>query len=67
MKKFKLNSDKKVINFNPNVVMPQISTEDYKRRSFSLTPKEEEKINKLRAKYKISRSALVRILLNSVE
>lgn len=67
MKKFKLRTNKAVMLQNYHLVVPQFSNEDYKIRTFSLTDKEEKKLDQLRSKYKVSRSALIRILLDSVE
>lgn len=67
MKKFKLRSNKAVMLQNYNLVVPNLSHDEFKLRTFSLTEKEEVKLNKLRAKYKVSRSSLIRILLNSAE
>lgn len=57
---------KKVMNENSTLVFPNIVKDDYKIRTFSLTPDDEAKLNRLRAKYRVSRSALIRILLNNV-
>lgn len=63
MSKFKLNSNQKVIEENQDIVFPDISKGDYFIRSISFTPEMETKLNKLRAKYQVSRSAVIRILL----
>lgn len=62
---FKLNSNKKSFNYSQSLIRPGIGNE-YKVRTFALTPDTERKINKLRSKYKLSRSAIIRILLENV-
>ncbi len=65
--KFRLNSNKRVLLQNYEHILPKKSKEDYTIRSTSYTPEMDEKINNLRAKYKISRSAIIRILLEQIE
>lgn len=67
MKKFKLRTNKAVMLQNYDLVVPQLSHDDYKVKTFGLTDKEEKKLDQLRAKYKVSRNALIRILLDSAE
>lgn len=66
LQEFKLNSNKKVVNQNKELIFPEVG-KDIIPRSIAFTEKDLKKLSKLRAKYKLSRSAIVRILLNSVE
>lgn len=63
---FKLNSDKTVLKHNASLIHPNLGANGYKYRTFALTSTEELKLEKLRAKYKVSRSAILRILLDNV-
>jgi hypothetical protein len=68
--KLKLNTNKKVIDYNADDVFPEPrSRDDWSQviTTFSITEKEKQKLERLRLKYKVSRSALIRILINSVE
>ncbi len=69
MKKFKLNSNKTIVNLNREVVFPELGhKEAYQNiRSISFRPKDLEKLEKLRAKYKLSKSAIIRILLDDLD
>lgn len=69
MNKFKLNSNKLVNKFleNSDLVKPDIGTLDFKIRSVAFTPLIEEKLERMRAKYKLSRSAMIRILIDKAE
>lgn len=66
MKKLKLNSKKVVMNANRDLVLPQVG-KDIKIRAFSITQKEEDQLNILRKRYRVSRSAILRILLDNIE
>ncbi len=65
-KKSKINTNKKVMKQNKDFIFPNVGNEIV-IRTVSLTPKDFEKLNKLQTKYKLSRSAIVRILLSQVE
>lgn len=69
MTKFKLNSSVLVNKFlaDTELVKPMLSKEETMPRSVNFTPKTKEKLEKLRAKYKLSRSAIIRILIDNVE
>ena len=60
---FKLNSNRKVIEFNDDLIKPKLSNKEATEniRSIAFTPNTLEKLEKLRAKYKISKSAIGRI------
>ena len=66
---FKLNSNKKVIEKNKDILFPKTTQQEAHEniRSVAFTKETLEKLNKLRAKYKISRSAIIRILIENVE
>lgn len=68
-RKFKLNSDSKVVNQNPDLIFPELGGQGYDGvvRSVVYTPELYAKLTRLRKKYKISRSAIMRILLDSAE
>ena len=51
---------------NKDFIFPDVGNEIV-IRTVSLAPKDLEKLNKLQTKYKLSRSAIVRILLSQVE
>jgi len=65
----KMNSNKKVVSAHYDSIYVEQNDEDRVEniRSFSLTKKHRTKLDKLRKKYKISRSAILRILLDGVE
>lgn len=65
---FKLNSNKKIVEENEEIIFPKIGKEIYQSiRSVSFTDDTLRKLDKLRAKYKISRSAIIRILIENAE
>ena len=66
---FKLNSNRKVIEFNDDLIKPKLSNKEATEniRSIAFTPNTLEKLEKLRAKYKISKSAIIRILIDNIE
>lgn len=66
---FKLNSNHQVVDFNKELIRPGIGNKESVEsiRSISFTPDTLKKLEKLRAKYKISKSAIVRILIDSIE
>lgn len=66
---FKLNSNSKVIELNKDLIRPGIGNKEAVEniRSISFTPDTLEKLEKLRAKYKISKSAIIRILIDNIE
>lgn len=66
MNDFKLNSDIEVVEANRENIFPEIGNEII-IRSISFTPESKIKLDQLRAKYKISRSAVIRILLEQAE
>jgi hypothetical protein len=66
MKKFRLNSIPKVIKENQELIFPEVGArvaEDH-IRSVSFTADTLNKLNRMRAKYRLSRSALIRILID---
>lgn len=67
MDEFKLNSNKKVMDRNRDIIRPDVGATEIYPRSVSFTDSDRKKLDKLRAKYKISRSAIIRILLANVE
>lgn len=66
---FKINSNNVVIEFNEEIIRPNLGhQESYENiRSIAFTPDTLRKLEKLRAKYKISKSAIVRILIDNIE
>ena len=66
---FKLNSNKTVLNYNDEIIFPKTSQKEAHEniRSISFTKETLNKLNRLRAKYKISRSAIIRILIENAE
>ena len=69
MKKFKLNSNK-IVNkhlANTGLIMPELSHKEAIVRSVNFTPETKEKLEKLRAKYKLSKSAIIRILIDGAK
>lgn len=66
---FKINSNNTVIRFNEELIKPNLGRQESHEniRSIAFTPDTLEKLEKLRAKYKISKSAIVRILIDSLE
>lgn len=69
MKQFKLNSNAKVLLNNQDVIFPKVTQQESHAnlRTFALREEDNVKLEKLRAKYKVSRSAVIRILLSQVE
>lgn len=67
MKDFKLHTDIAVLSLHRELIFPDLTHEESIIRSVNFTPNTNEKLEMLRAKYKISRSALIRILIDSVE
>lgn len=66
MNKFKLNCIEKVVQQNRDVIFPKIGNREAQEsiRSIAFTPEHLKKLEKLRSKYKISKSAIIRILLD---
>lgn len=63
---FKINSNKKVIDENKDLIRPDVGVEGVIIKTINFTENEFQKLERLRAKYKISRSAIIRILINSI-
>lgn len=65
----KRNSNPLVVNYNKDLILPKVSTENWIKsiRSISFTKEELKKLSFLQKKYKLSRSAIVRILLDNIE
>lgn len=66
MKKFKLNSIPTIVDMHRDLIFPGLDNPTYRDeliRSVSFTHETLEKLNKLRAKHKLTRSALIRILI----
>lgn len=66
---WKINSNLKVLNQNKELIFPKIGQKEAQEsiRSVSFTPDTLQKLDELRAKYKISRSAIIRILIQNAE
>lgn len=68
---FKLNSNKKVVNRNKDIIFPELgSYSKFNRgnvKSIHLRPDDWKKLEVLRSKYKISKSAIIRIMLDNFE
>ncbi len=67
-KRIKLNSNKKVFCHNKETILPKLSHEEaYDNiRTIAFREKDLKKLQILRRKYKVSRSAIIRILLDNV-
>jgi hypothetical protein len=65
--KFRVNTNKEVLAYNLHNIKPGLEHDNYSTRSLAFTPEMENKMDSLRAKYKLSRSAIMRILLDSAE
>ena len=67
--RFKLNSNRAVVELNRENVFPELGANLNNRfiRSVQFTPKQLEKLERLRGKYKLSKSAIIRILLDALE
>lgn len=68
---FKLNSNKKVVNRNRDLIFPDLGAYSRTNRdmvkSVSLRPEDWKKLEVLRSKYKVSKSAIIRIILDNFE
>lgn len=71
VQEWKLNSRKDVQVANKHLIFPQIGASKANNsqnvKTFNLSPTDRQKLDRLRAKYRISRSAIVRILLSQVD
>ena len=67
MKEFKLNSLPKVVDPNYDIIFPEIGAKAAPEfiRSVMFTEATLDKLSRMRAKYRLSRSALIRILIEN--
>ena len=66
---YERNSNTKAFTYNNHLILPKVGAIEFQEniRSISFTEDSRMKIDKLSKKYKLSRSAIVRILLDSVK